>query len=138
MRDFATRLIDHEAKGGQSPQSNLPVAFHVCEKLRSHLTTLMGKAGFQALLARSLALGAAEEPWLGTVSLNADGGWQGLEEADTSDDKNQVFEGGVVLLARLLGLLTVFIGEHLTVRLVREVWPELPLNDPDLKAGDAK
>ncbi len=138
MRDFAKRLIDHEAGGGQSPQSNLPVAFRACEKLRSHLTTLMGKTGFRALLARSLALGAAEAPWLGTVSLSADGGWQRLEGSDASEDKNQVAEGGVVLLARLLGLLTAFIGEHLTVRLVGEVWPELPLNDLDLKTGDAK
>ena len=138
MRDFAKHLIDHEAEGGQSPESDLPVAFRACEKLRSHLTTLMGKAGFRALLARSLALGAVEAPWLGTVSVRADGGWQGLEGLDASDDNNQVAEGGVVLLARLLGLLTTFIGEPLTMRLVSEIWPELPLSDLDLKAGDAK
>ena len=113
MRDFAKRLIDHEAKVGRSLESDLPVAFRACEKLRSHLTMLMGKTGFQALLARSLALGAAEAPWLGTVSLSADGGWQGLKKTGASDDTNQVAEGGVVLLARLLGLLTAFIGEPL-------------------------
>ena len=138
MQDFAKRLIDHEAKGGQSRQSDLPVAFRACEKLRSHMTTLMGKAGFGALLARSLALGAVEAPWLRMVSLRADGGWEGLEEAGAFDDKNQVAEGGVVLLARLLGLLTAFIGEPLTVGLVREIWPKCPLNDLDLKTGDAK
>jgi len=32
----------------------------------------------------------------------------------------------------LLGLLVAFIGENLTIRLVREVWPKAPLNDLDL------
>jgi len=37
----------------------------------------------------------------------------------------------VTLLAQLLGLLVTFIGEALTVRLVREVWPKVPLDDLD-------
>jgi hypothetical protein len=31
----------------------------------------------------------------------------------------------------LLGLLVAFIGENLTVRLLREVWPKVPLDDLD-------
>jgi predicted transglutaminase-like cysteine proteinase len=41
-----------------------------------------------------------------------------------------------LLLAQLLGLLVAFIGEDLTLRLVREVWPKLSLNDLDLGTGD--
>jgi hypothetical protein len=37
----------------------------------------------------------------------------------------------VVLLAQLLGLLVAFIGENLTLRLMREVWPKVPLNELD-------
>lgn len=138
MREFARRLIDHEAKGSQSSKADLSPAFRICEMLRSHMSTFLGKTGFGALLARSLVLGAAEAPWLGTFSVRADGGWQGLEEAGALDDKKQVAEGGVVLLARLLMLLTTFIGQALTVRLVREIWPTFPLADFDLKTGDAK
>jgi hypothetical protein len=98
----------------------------------------MGTTGFRALLARSLVLGAAEVPWLGTITVGADGGWQGLKEPGALHDSVQVAEGGVVLLARLLGLLTAFIGEDLTVRLIREIWLELTLDDLDLKPGDAR
>ncbi len=138
MRDFARRVIESEAAEHASSKAALPAAFRVCEKLRSHLTTLMGKTGFQALLARALVLGAAEEPSLRSVSLGPDGGWQGLEGMDALKKTKSVDGGGVVLLARLLGLLTAFIGEQLAVRLVREIWPKLPLDDLDLKTGDAK
>ena len=45
-------------------------------------------------------------------------------------------EGGVVLIAQLLGLLVAFIGESLTVRLAREAWPKLPLNGLESGNGD--
>ena len=45
------------------------------------------------------------------------------------------FEGRVVLLAQLLGLMVAFIGENLTLRLVREVWPKAPLDDLDFGNG---
>jgi hypothetical protein len=35
------------------------------------------------------------------------------------------------MLAQLLGLLVAFVGESLTVRLVREVWPKVRLDDLD-------
>jgi hypothetical protein len=47
-------------------------------------------------------------------------------------------EGRVVLLAQLLGLLVAFIGESLTLRLVLEVWPKVPLEDLELSNGDKK
>jgi hypothetical protein len=51
-------------------------------------------------------------------------------------DPQEIFEGCVVLLAQLLGLLVAFIGEHLTLRLVREVWSKLSLNNLDFSEGD--
>ena len=44
-----------------------------------------------------------------------------------------VIEAGV---AQLLGLLVTFIGEELTLRLVREVWPKLSPNNLDFGKGD--
>jgi hypothetical protein len=45
------------------------------------------------------------------------------------------FEGRIVLLAQLLGLLVAFIGENLAVRLVREAFPKAPVNNLDLVNG---
>lgn len=91
----------------------------------------MGSAGFHALLSRSLALANPEVPWLRAVQVKSDGSWEGLDDLETRVDPDEILEGCVVLLAQLLGLLVTFIGELLTLRLVREAWPKLPLDDFD-------
>ena len=130
MRKFAKRLMDYEALESMSSKTNKS-AFQVSDKLRPYLSTLMGTGGFRALLSRALALAAVEVSWLRTVQVNADGSLGGLEEAHAKLGSDDFSEGRVVLLAQLLGLMAAFIGEILTLRLVREVWPKIPLNDLD-------
>lgn len=136
LRAFAERLIAYETMGNKSSKSKIPAAFHVCEKLRPHLATLMGNGGFRALLLRALALAGPEVPWLCAVHVKANGALEGWDESDPPIRPAALFDGSVVLLAQLLGLLVVFIGEKLTLRLVNEAWPKLSLNDLDLGAGD--
>ena len=131
MRVFAGRLIAYETRGNKSSETKTSGPFLVGEKLRPQLATLMGNVGFRALLSRALALANAEVPWLREVHVNTDGSFQGLDELGPQVGPDEIFEGRVVLLAQLLGLLVAFIGELLTLRLVRDVWPKLPLNDLD-------
>jgi hypothetical protein len=131
MRNFAKRLMAFEPAGNKSYGTKTLVGFHVAEELRQHLATFMGNTGFHTLLGRALALATVEVPWLRSVRVKEGGHWEGLEELPTRLDPDEVFEGGVVVLAHLLGLLVTFIGEKLTVRLVREVWPKVPLDDLD-------
>jgi hypothetical protein len=138
MRDFAERLIAYETRGNKSSETKNPAAFLVGEKLRPHLARLMGKVGFRELLSRALVLANAEVPWLRAVRLKADGSFEELAELGAQVDPDEIFEGRVVLLAQLLGLLITFIGEDLTLRLVREVWPKLSLNNLDFGKGDKK
>ena len=135
MRDFAERLIAYETKGNKSSKT-IPAAFLVGEKLRLHLTALMGNVGFRALLSRALALANAEVPWLQAVHVKADGSFGGLDELGAQAGPEKIAEGSVVLLAQLLGLLVAFIGASLTLRLVREIWPKIPLNDLDFGNGE--
>jgi hypothetical protein len=133
MRDFAERLIGYETRENKSSETKTPAAAcRVGEKLRPHLATLMGNVGFRALLSRALALANAEVPWLRAVHVKADGSLEGLDELGAQVDPDEIFKGCVVLLAQLLGLLVAFIGEDLTLRLVREVWPKLSLNNLDV------
>ena len=136
MRDFAERLIAYETRGNKSSDPKTPAAFHVCEKLRPHLALLMGNAGFRALLSRALALANAEVPWLRAVHVKADGSLEGLGELEAQLEPEEIAEGKVVLVAQLIGLLVAFIGESLTLGLVREVWPKVRLNDLDFGKGD--
>ena len=84
------------------------------------------------MLSRALALATREVDWLRALRVKADGSLEGLEELQAQLDRDTFLEGGVVLLAQLLGLLVAFIGGDLTVRLVREIWPRVPLNDLEL------
>ncbi|HEY5237636.1 MAG TPA: hypothetical protein VIJ62_04585 [Rhizomicrobium sp.] len=136
MRDFAERLITYEMKGNKSSQIKPPSRFLVIEKLHLHLTTLMGNTGFRALLSRALALANAEVPWLRAVHVKADGSFEEVDELGAQVDPAEISEGKVVLLAQLLGLLVTFIGGSLTLRLVHEMWPKIPLNDLDFGNGD--
>jgi hypothetical protein len=135
MRHFAKRLTAYERRASEPSDSKSPPAFLVCEKLRVHLATLMGAAGFRELLSCALPRAKAEIPWLGAVQVKTDGSLEGLEELNAKRNPEELFEGGVVLVAQLLGLLVAFIGETLTLRFVREVWPEIPLDDLDFGRG---
>ena len=136
MRDFAERLIAYETRGNKSSETNTSAAFQVCEKLRPQLANLMGNTGFNALLSRALALANTEVPWLRAMHVKSDGSLEMLGEHEAQVDPERIAEGGVVLTAHLLGLLATFIGEDLTLQLVREVGPKLSLNDLDFGKRD--
>jgi hypothetical protein len=135
MRHFAKRLTAYERRQKTPSEINAPPAFQVCEKLRVHLAIFMGNTGFRELLSCALPRAQVEMPWLGAVHVKADGSLEGLEELNAKRNPDELFEGGVVLVAQLLGLLVAFIGETLTLRFVREVWPEVPLDNLDFGKG---
>ena len=132
MRNLAARLIDHEA-GLRPTATGTPAAFAVSERMRTHLTTLMGNGGHRALLMRALAIAGAEVSWLCDIRINAEGALDGPAPDGEAVDPDAVREGGVVLIAQLLGLLVAFIGERLTLQLVREIWSDLPGGDSNFK-----
>jgi hypothetical protein len=138
MRNFAKRLILYEANGHKPAQTKTPDAFNfsVCEKLRPQLATLMGNGGYRAVISRALALAGAEVPWLRALHVKSDGALEGLGKLPAQLNPDILSQGRVALLAQLLGLMVTFIGENLTLRLVREIWPKAPLNDLDLIKGD--
>ena len=139
MRGFAERLIIHETREHSADAKSIST-FIVFEKMRPHLATLMGNAGFHALLLRSLSLASAESSWLRAVHVNANGSLEGPDQAASQFGHEEIADGRLVLLSHLLGLLVAFIGESLTLRLVHEVWPELPADElgPDKEGENEK
>ena len=136
MHDIAERLIAYETRANKSSGTKIPVACLVSQKLHSPMATLMGNIGFRSLLSRALALAGMDVAWLRAVHVKSDGSLAGLDELETQVDPDEMVEGCVVLLAQLLGLLVTFIGANLTLRLVREVWPKLSLDELDFGTGD--
>jgi len=90
----------------------------VCDKLRHPLTTLAGSAGYRSLLARALTLAKQESPVLKAWEVRSDGSLQGLN--------GEAAQSGAVLIAQIIGLMITFIGEPLTLRLLHDIWLDLP------------
>jgi hypothetical protein len=92
----------------------------------------MGGGGHRALLMRTLALAGGEVSWLKKCGVAPDGNLEGPDPR-LPVDHDGVVEGGAVLVAHLIGLLVAFIGERLTLQLIREVWPKMPAKDLNFK-----
>ena len=121
LRIHAERLIANEMSLAASSETNPTAAFVVMEKLSPHFGALMGGAGFRALLSRALVLAKAEVAWLSELHVRADGSFEGLNELEAQANSEEIAAGGVVLFARLLGLLEMLVGEDLTLQLLRNV-----------------
>lgn len=134
--ELAERLIAFEARQKESSETIAPAAFPVAEKLRPHLTTFMGNAGFRALLMRALALAGAEMPWLREVQVSSTGSLTLPEELAEKGAGTTLLEGRVMLVAQLLGLMVAFIGEKLTLQLLLDVWPQFSRKDFNFRKED--
>ena len=117
-RELAQRLLAYEAGVSSAALPNTPAACRVCDKLRRPLTTLAVAAGFRSLLARALTLAQRESPALRAWEVKADGSLEVLN--------GEAVPSGAVLIAQLIGLMITFIGEALTLRLLHDVWINLP------------
>jgi hypothetical protein len=124
MLSLSQRLVAHEHRPADADDSPGRAAFRVCEKLRQPLCTLAGVAGYRSLIARSLALARARHPWLAQIAIGADATLDLPAEIESRLDPGELDRGGALLVAELLGLLSALIGDTLTLRLVRNAWPE--------------
>lgn len=131
LQDLARRLLAVEAAHAQSSDAHVDEAVRVCEKLRVPLVKFAGLAGFSSLLSRALALARAEVPALGAVRVRADGSLEGFAEVERTQSSEAPGKDAVVLVAQLLGLLVTFVGEPLTLRLVRDAWPDVSTDRSD-------
>jgi len=131
MRDLAHRLLLYEAGTGESSEQMESTTLLVYEKLRRTLIEFVGVAGFQSLASRALTLSRPEVPSLSAARVAQDGSFHGLGEieAQFEIDRDQAGDGGVILIARLLGLLRIFLGEALTLSLLRNAWPSEVIDD---------
>ena len=102
----------------------------LCEKMRISLIGFAGAEGFASLLRRALVLAGPELPPAHGIEIHSDGRLVGLDElALKLPDHGQAV--AVAVTGHLLGLLAIFIGEPLTLRLVRDAYPDGASGEPD-------
>ena len=131
MRDLAQQLLSYEAGAGNTSEPVESTTLRVYQKLRQSLVELAGTAGFHSLASRALTLARSEVPSLSAVQVGADGNLEGMSAIEPSIkvEQDRVHEGGVILISRLLGLLLIFLGEALTLSLLRVQWPSTVFDD---------
>ena len=117
-RELAQRLLAYEEVETTPAMADVHAVSRVCDKLRRSLTALAGVAGFRSLLARALTLAKQESSVFGGWEVKSDGSLEGVN--------GEAAQSGAVLIAHLIGLMITFIGESLTLRLLHDVWLDLP------------
>lgn len=117
IQKLAQHLLILERMRVVASDADTNLAVRVIEQFRVRLIKLVGVYGFRSLLSRTLNLAKRESPALAGVRIGENGALEGVAEMG----KNEADE--LVLVAQLLALLTTFIGESLTLQLVRDAWP---------------
>jgi hypothetical protein len=126
---LAERILVYEADRTNDELSPIERA---CSSLQRHLDRLIGLRGFHALLSRAIFLSRNEYPWLGPLRVSDGDGCElhGVTDATTAAG-DEAMIGFATVIATTIWLLASFVGEHLTVRFLREAWPEVSF-DPNL------
>jgi hypothetical protein len=130
--DLASWLLAKEIGAELDACGQAAAAERVCQKLSRRLSRLVSPTGSQAILSRALHLARAEFAFLEGVRVGTppEACLVGLGGRVSNNDAGEAARGLLAVLGLLLDLLVGFIGGDLTFRLVREVWPDLPLLAP--------
>jgi hypothetical protein len=119
----AKRLLANEGDSGRSSDECAAAAWLVYQKLNARLAPLLGSAGVQALFVRSAKLVRAEFPAFAEIATPE--GLTNLGSCLQPLDPTVATEAAATLLGTFLELMTTFIGERLTVLVLRSAWPTI-------------
>jgi hypothetical protein len=128
FHDLAQRFVAFETAHFNASDDVVDAAVQIIGKVRLRLIKLAGIEGFRSLLMRALALARAQAPALQKLQVGADGSLQGPPEIEPHPSSGTTGQNGIILVAHLLELLVTFIGETLTLQLVRDIWPDASIN----------
>jgi hypothetical protein len=108
-------------------------------ELREMMSTVVGTMGFRAVLLRARNLTQQRAAWWSEVRVDADRDTfvSSLEAVATREGADALHEGAVDLIAHVIALHCVFIGDNLTFRLLNRRWPDLPSEDGRAGPGES-
>jgi hypothetical protein len=119
----AKRVLAHEGDAGRSSEECAAASWRVYERLNARLAPLLGSAGVQALFVRSAKLAQAQFGSLAEIA--APEGMKKLGAALKALSPASATEVAATLFATFLELMNTFIGERLTVVILRSAWPTI-------------
>jgi hypothetical protein len=119
-----------EASDSGEPEAIVAAAERSFHILCTRLLELATPSGCQALLNRAVRLAAGEFPFLQGVRAGRLPGecLEGVQESGQGVTSEHLKAGLIAVMAEFIDLFVLFVGETLTARLIRQVWPDAPLS----------
>jgi hypothetical protein len=135
LRRAARRLLEHEGGGDQATAEDLAAASdRLFERLSQRLSQVIGPGGVEAIFRRAITMRRAEFPFL-DQHIVPERTSEHLEAALGARlrglEPDVIRDASVVLVATFAGLLATVIGDRLAWGLLRDVWPETLLPEPE-------
>jgi hypothetical protein len=128
--ELASCILAHETAAGAGGQQDQALRI-VVRTLRERLEPVISTAGFDALMGRAVRLAAREHAAAHTRprAPRASGSGTGpaasnpVNGAAATQSADRLTVADSAILGHFLHLLAVFLGDHLTVRLLAQQWP---------------
>lgn len=130
IEQLADRIVAYETQHALTPLTHIAVTTRICEKLRLHLTPLIGSTSYHALITRTLAILEKDNPWTEGIRIRQNGSLELAPIPESHAQANPQAREAMAIPSQLLSLLATFIGEPLTLTLALEIWPPLQAKTP--------
>jgi hypothetical protein len=137
MRPLAIQLLAKRAAGKPDAKALAAAARTAYDDLARVSVPLIGKAGVDALAGRACHLAAREHPCLvePPTSVPPSDPFARVVACLERQDPAVAANAAAAVFAMLAGLLVTFIGEPLTMQLLRQAWPDA-LSDASSRSDD--
>lgn len=125
-RQLALKVLAHRAGPDAGAEAFAAAASRAYDDLASASAQLIGQVGIDALTARALHLAQQEYPWLvhERGSEQSEGPFEQVIVGLKRQNSAVASAAAGAVFATLAGLLITFIGESLTMQLLRRAWPD--------------
>lgn len=125
-RDIGYELLARETGNREGPEGLTDAVENACRKLSRQAASLVTADGARLFIERALVLAKREFPVLAPLGAgpSIDNCLTGLGDAISGAEVSQIRDGFAALLGYVIGLIDTFIGDDLTLRMVRQEWPE--------------
>ena len=129
---LARWLLKTEISDAVDPELLSDAVERVCQKLSRRLAAIITVTGYRALIGRALHVSRVDFPALDGVraATSNDMCFEGLTQHLRDTGLAEMQEALTAVIATIIMLLDTFIGEDLVRRLLRDIWPDMPLGTP--------
>ncbi|HEV2620113.1 MAG TPA: hypothetical protein VGU23_09285 [Acidobacteriaceae bacterium] len=123
VQQLTLHLLAFQACVAAIPDSDGTPQFRVVEQLCTRVAEMSGSTGLQIMLTRALRATHADFPWLGSVNASNSGAVQGLDRVQPPPNLHEAMRCEMAILGSLIELLRSFLGDGVTLQLLRSLWP---------------